>query len=625
MLLLCGTGLLVGSAALVTGCGGPPPASVKKAASTEGSDEPLENAKDALLKATDQTSCRSALQQVQAYINQSPAHRPPALSDSERATLKQAGLDDKEMDEVAGSAFTLLDGHHLDQCFLFRDAAHSLDVESLPKVDQAAAAFAWVIRQVRLRAPEPEAEPLPPHFIVRRGWGTPLERSLVFLAILRQLDIPACLLSSPDNGKPFYWACGAVASDDKGVPALYLFDARMGLPLPGPQGRGIATFAELRADPGLLQQLTTKDAHYDISPEQVKQAEQVMEVPLSTYSPRMRYLQDTLLAPTVAVRLGLDPLDTLNRLTAAAKGADGATPSVRIDHALTGTLRNFLPLDEGGSDASKNRVRLAQWSMIPTRSLEFAFFRNFLGDLPDDLSNETQSRFASPFVYFSQAPQSPRDDILRGHLSRAPELLTLQRDEWRRLQDRQGDIAELIGKMRGWKQQVIGPRAELIRFQQAGDLEGAEQAKARVEAVNKQFKETLQELPLILAAPALHAECTYLLALCKHEQAERLQAQLDRSRKTGEAAVGKADPAAVREAWKETRAWWETFARDNAATPLVAPAVNAARLLQARCYAALGDTDHAVATLEDLPNDLTDLERTARLYSARQLKAAAKP
>src|SRR5262249_60746163 len=76
---------------------------------------------------------------------------------------------------------------------------------------------------------------------------------------------------------------------------LSLFDPRLGLPLPGPDGKGVATLAAVRKDPALLAQLSTGEHRYDVTAEQAQAAEARVAFPLSALSPRMRHLQDKLL------------------------------------------------------------------------------------------------------------------------------------------------------------------------------------------------------------------------------------------------------------------------------------------------------------------------------------------
>src|SRR5262249_6090455 len=148
------------------------------------------------------------------------------------------------------------------QCFLFQDIASALAVgfvgndrdgravQQAP-AERARTAFAWVIRQVLLfGTPDPRqidgAEPpVPPEFTARRGGGTALERALVFLALIQEMheaegNLRGCLLTIRDkaDAPARLWACGVVAD---GSADVLLFDPVLGLPLPGKDGKGVAT------------------------------------------------------------------------------------------------------------------------------------------------------------------------------------------------------------------------------------------------------------------------------------------------------------------------------------------------------------------------------------------------
>jgi tetratricopeptide (TPR) repeat protein len=51
---------------------------------------------------------------------------------------------------------------------------------------------------------------------------------------------------------------------------LHLFDTRLGLPIPGPGGRGVATLHDLQTDASLLRQLDVEGAAYPVSSDQLQ-------------------------------------------------------------------------------------------------------------------------------------------------------------------------------------------------------------------------------------------------------------------------------------------------------------------------------------------------------------------
>ncbi|MGE3804303.1 MAG: hypothetical protein AB7K24_06490, partial [Gemmataceae bacterium] len=192
---------------------------------TNGSDdrptaESLDAARESLMQQPDAHACRAAVQQLNTHLDRFPEEKAEALPAKVDELLTQRlGLDADELAELHSSTFTLLDGHYLEQCFLLRDAARGLHVTG-PASEQAAFAFGWVMRQVRLR--EHNDLPAPPQFVLRRGWGSAFERDLDFLRLLQQLDLQGGLLAC-DQGR---FLSVLVEGDN-----LYLFDSKLGLPI----------------------------------------------------------------------------------------------------------------------------------------------------------------------------------------------------------------------------------------------------------------------------------------------------------------------------------------------------------------------------------------------------------
>jgi len=161
-----------------------------------------------------------------------------------------------------------------------------------------------------------------------------------------------------------YWIPGALVDND-----IYLFDTRLGLPLPGDPNK-IATLKEVRARPQLLKNLSADPKlPYDVSAEQVKKLEILASCNLSAMSPRMQYLTDVL-APVEGVRLWGDPANALKRFQhAVANDASGIrvrgwnqTGDVNTPVRIA---RYFLPKSEGGVDSSSRRDRTIAALLVP--------------------------------------------------------------------------------------------------------------------------------------------------------------------------------------------------------------------------------------------------------------------
>jgi hypothetical protein len=592
----------------------------------------FEAVRDALRKGEDFGSCRNAIQQLNNYLSKHPDEKPPTLTPEEKTLLTGPfGLDDEELAEVAPNSFTLLDAHHLEFCFLLRDAVRSLRLDTLPPLERASAGFAWVMRQVRLR--ERTGDALPPHFVLRRGWGTALERGLVFLALLDQLGVDGCMLLVPAGaaGQTHlrYWIPGALVDKQ-----IYLFDTRLGLPVPGPNGQGVATLARVRTQPELLQALTVDEKFpYDVTADQAKQAEIHVACYLSALAPRMRYLQDVL-ASSEKVILGTDPAARWQRFQVAAK--DPALAGVLLKfwgqagdfNTPLRVLRLFLPPEEGGVDKTRRREQwlqqLVPWDLLPRSLVE----------MPPSIGQRLQALFSVWFLNFYMEPRMPRDLVLRGRFDDATSKLVtipldskagaLGRDEWRRLRDQVRANPKLEEDVNRWRLKAFEIAAALQKAQEAAanpQTRGPEAQIALAEANKRldEFWKTSQPLQLLVlgaAAEPMARDTTYLLALCKHELAERAQISRDLATRGGKTA-SESEAKALRVAWTGAAGWWVNFLNEYDS----APSAPTARLLLARARQALGEREAAIGLLENLSGELTTLEKTGRLYLAKQLKA----
>jgi hypothetical protein len=671
----------------VTGCG--PGVATKPAPTTPvaRSSDALESVREAVKKQVGTHSYRNALQQLNTTFA-GAGDKPAPLTGVQRQFLTaDVGVDDDELAEIASPTFTALDASYLDQCFLLRDAVRSFDVNELMPLARAQNAFAWVVRQVRLQ--EKDAEPLPPAFVLRRGWGTSLERSFLYLAVLHQMGLDGCLHTYPVEGSgqgiSRYWIPGVRIDKD-----VYLFDTRLGMPLPSPKGKGSATLAEVRDKKGYFDQFTIGSNddryHYDLTPDQIGRAEILLSWPLSALAPRMKYLEELLASMNTKIRLSADPVT-------ARKPWDEAGAAAKVPVRLTNrlgdysypsplrTLRDFLPPSEGGVDPStppRTRQLRAQRELFPmgrlprrlleppygdtilVLQLQLAYARLFV-DFPlpaarnlqiqeldaqrkispvgvarepardrDDLLPRFVQYLLDPSkegLYFTLGLKTPRDDMLRGRWEEATAKLVQALEQVRFQKSLSQNDPELMKHMGEWLEKVVAVQADYQRAAKAGgDLD---QIQKRIQQLwvgglnpggdGSQPSGTASDrlppwLPFVVgvAADPMGAEATYLLALCKHEQAERAQARLGAIR--GAQAVTQAKTA--RDAWETTVNWWRTYLNEYPAGAEAA----AARLGYARALEALGQREQAREALSNLAGQLSPLDETARLYRAKQLK-----
>lgn len=185
---------------------------------------------------------------------------------------------EKGVQDLENPQFSIRDARHIEDCLLYGTIANRVagDGDDLTRV---ARVFEWTVRQVQLvppgslapphidqSRPRPQQARARPYDVLLRGMATEegdwAERSWLFMALCRQLGIDVGLLlyppppqsvlapKTPGPPRDIVWICAALV-DGK----AYLFDARVGIPIPGPGGRGIATLDDAATNPAILETL----------------------------------------------------------------------------------------------------------------------------------------------------------------------------------------------------------------------------------------------------------------------------------------------------------------------------------------------------------------------------------
>lgn len=157
------------------------------------------------------------------------------------------------------------DTRHIEDCMLYygianREAGNGDDLTRVRRI------FDWIVKHVQLVPAgslgdqELTQAYARPHDVLLRGMATEesgdahgwSERGWVFVSLCRQLDLDAGLLTFTPKGskEPIAWIC-AVIIDKK----PYLFDPRIGMAIPSPDGKGVATLQDALTDPRVLERL----------------------------------------------------------------------------------------------------------------------------------------------------------------------------------------------------------------------------------------------------------------------------------------------------------------------------------------------------------------------------------
>ncbi len=201
------------------------------------------------------------------------------------------------------------------------DGQESLD--DLQREDLAIAErlFDWTVRNIRLqptdpypdesvapsvggeqsrqkRIPAPQRAIAGPGYqfptweILQYGYGDALQRSRIFIELARQQGIDVVYLALPGNTvppRPRVWLTAALIAQE-----LYLFDGELGLPIPGPDGVGIATLTETLKNAELIAALAADGEPYRFAHAELKDLFALLDVLPTNLSQRIQLVQSRL-------------------------------------------------------------------------------------------------------------------------------------------------------------------------------------------------------------------------------------------------------------------------------------------------------------------------------------------
>jgi hypothetical protein len=170
--------------------------------------------------------------------------------------------------------------------------------------------FDWSVRNIQLKGDSKDVEVLPkdarlplndaglgyrqlPWQTLVYGRGDFIERGRVFTELARQKSIDTIWLAigSIDSlAPPQLWLIGVPVDEE-----IFLFDSKLGIPIPGPDQRGIATLRQVLEDESILRRLSISGRFkYPLEASGAKNVYALIDADSSMISGRMKRLQESL-------------------------------------------------------------------------------------------------------------------------------------------------------------------------------------------------------------------------------------------------------------------------------------------------------------------------------------------
>jgi hypothetical protein len=625
-------------------------------------------------------SARDAVENLNDYLKALGPEKPDLhLKAPERARCKtQFGLGDNDLAELDSPVFTLLDAYYLEFCFELADVARSLDLQGLSTLQRARLAFDWVVRQVSLKERDRQINfstvpdtLLPPQFVLQLGQGTAKERALLFLALLQQLDIDGGMLAYPaGEGQWDYWIPVVFVphkikdrKDQKPAPGVYLFDTRLGIPLPDPQGAGPVRLDQVLRDPAAVRALFPRGLRERGVPEEIGQLEIHLACPLSALAPRMRFMQRKLLT-TARVNLALDSREFLRRCRKAAPVPVRFWSQAGQTNNPARVLSAFVMPSRGNLAARLQGLKGRQVAVG-------VYLKDFPATLDPSLYpllvNQIDPVVTNMMVAHTALVRGQVDKAF-APLAKTGEHLRNQREFYLAEAKNEQEEKDLDRRFDEWASKMTEAQSQVKQIEEelkeAGQdnfetREKLDRARKALETLWKKNDSLVQALLYRSLAGPLGKESAYLLCLCNQEKAERVQTLLDRllSSSGRDRAADKALGSArldAHQAWDNAAdRWGKSYAADFAvseevlktrlaellkfeklghgrgAKMQIATALYealtldmirtvAARLLQARALEKSGQRAKAIALLDDQLRDLAGWESKGHLETLKK-------
>lgn len=517
----------------------------------------------------DLAHCRTALQQLD-HLEGTGAR--PALADSERSDLAALfRLTKTEEAEISQPTFSQTDAAYLEECLLVRAGVRSLKIDERKPLEKGRIGFDWVCRMVYVDDRVPWTAH--PWMTLQTGSGVALSRAYVVLAAWQQLGLNGCLIGPPAlkttwsckqdvpgtppqafvPGAPLEYApvraCGLKVGAD-----VFLFDHLSGKAIPSPDGKGVLTLAQAKANPDAVKSLGSAD--------EVKNWQPYLAPTLSCMARRMDWLE-RLNPANSGANLFVDMKALRDEFTRdfPNQPVDGWNPE-GDSHTATRVLGRYA------AEEPTSLTKLALRDRHPAQMVPFENLPKTL--LAGQAEGHIKMIYAQQFQVLRYSSGSARDALVRGLFTEVTALLAPMKKFSEDARTRFDQDKGLQKDFEVWAEHFQSLNAAIIRARERDPsaLPAAEAAMNGFLSLRENH-DVMTAFVRGTAARPLLAELTFLMAAAVHERAERAPA--DGSERTAGL-------------WRNARDWWDRFLDASAQAKSPLPAREAhGRALKARC------------------------------------------
>lgn len=624
----------------------------KETPKNQAADQPRDSGADSTLAALanqpDLESTRAFLAANASKIVKTINELPP---ETNKATppLSAPLLTPPQAEETAQLGPTKLDAHHIVSALFWREIANRItgsgdlwsSLRKDPDKKAALSTFAWVCRVVAFSgggSEGPDGIPVDPQLTLKKGWGSALDRALIFLALRGQQlsqgnsKNPPDLLLQLDTGQPGKTRVlvGVWIPSRKD---WWILDPVLGLPLEDadPEWAWLGALPTGQNGQKPLQPLKWSDIEWDLRPDWWNKVDISILCTLNQLPRRMEAIEKILAQSGLNVSLFTNPTlqgslaeKELSRLGKGSWKVGVWKPGISL-------LQSYVIPLEGGTDPDERRFRFQQlgsvaWDALPPAlRVDFQlggnqsvlsrgpWLVNFSGwdagltsPVPLPVAERVGELFSSPFLTSTYGPGKTKDLFLRGKWTKLTTDLVSEQDELKKnLRSYEVNRQTLDQLLKEWSAISEKKYADLTRIQRRGNPDEIRIANSEIESLWKNAGGLFSVVSYALGR-SRGVEIAYILAQIRHEEAERV------TRMSG-------DPQKIAMAWEESASAWRRF-NEEFANGMVAPVSLSS---WAESLALSGQKNKAIATLEQPPKGMPPILRLPLLLKAKVLAKGA--